>query len=236
MPNNGDNTEASDEPADQLFDGRAGSLRDATESGPLFADAYRPGESNEEGSLIAGDLTDPVLVAGVGYPLLGDLALGTVVAYRVAEWGLQGVAVADCSHTPVAAYQTITAGDYESVLLVGTEKRGGELNDGSPSETPGAVHEYEVADFEVDEADIVQRIGESAMGSNTIENVVVVSEALGELPEDTRIIAVEPGYDSWGMNVDEFTEPVEDALDDVLDRVLAALDDALGGANRPSPS
>lgn len=236
MPNNGDNTEASDEPVDQLFDGRAGSLRDATESGPLFADAYRPGESNEEGSLIAGDPTDPVLVAGVGYPLLGDLALGTVVAYRVAEWGLQGVAVADCSHTPVAAYQTITAGDYESVLLVGTEKRGGELNDGSPSETPGAVHEYEVADFEVDEADIVQRIGESAMGSNTIENVVVISEALGELPQDTRIVTVESGYDSWGMNVDEFTEPVEDVLDDVLEWVLAALDDALGDVDQPAPS
>jgi Ni,Fe-hydrogenase maturation factor len=235
MSGDGD-TDPTGEPSEQLFDGRAGSLRDATESGPLFTDAYRPGESNEEGGLVAGDSTDPVLVAGVGYPLLGDLALGTVVAYRVAGWDLKGVAVADCSHTPVAAYQTITAGDYESVLLVGTEKRGGDLNDGSPSESPGAIHEYEVADFEVDETDVVQRIGESAMGSNTVENVVVVSEALGELPDDTRIFAVEPGYDSWGMTVDEFTEPVEDALDDMLDRVLAALDDALGDVDRPAPS
>ena len=222
------------EPGDPIFDGRAASLRDGAESGPLFAESYRPGETDAEAGLIAGDPSDPVLVAGVGYPLLGDLALGTVVAYRVADWDLTGVAVADCSHTPVAAYQILTAGDYETLVLVGAEKRGGELNDGTPSETPGAIHERDVADFEADDARIVERIGESAMGSNTVENVVLVSEALGDLPDDTRVLTVEPGYDSWGTNVDAFTDPVDNALEEVLDRVLEHLADALEGIDRRS--
>jgi hypothetical protein len=146
------------------FDGRSAALRDASDSGPLFADRYRLGESGLDAGLIAGTPEDPVLVAGVGYPLLGDLALGTVVAYRVAKWNLPGVAVADCSHTPVAAYQTISVGEHEVVLVVGSEKRGGELNDGTPSETPGEIHERDSTDYEVSDEEVTARIGESAIG------------------------------------------------------------------------
>ena len=228
MPN--DSADEDWDETDSLFDGRAGALRDATESGPLFDDAYRPGESGDEAGLVAGSRDDPVLVAGVGYPLLGDLALGTVVAYRVLEWDLPGVAVADCSHTPVAAYQTITAGEYETVILVGAEKRGGELNDGTPSENPGAVHAFDATEYEVPEDELVDRIGESAMGSNTVENVLAIAAAFGDLPDDTRIVTVEPGYDSWGTTVDEFTDPVASALEDVLERVLEHIEEALAEA------
>lgn len=221
-------------PAKQLLDGRAAALRDGAESGPLFDPAYRPGETDATAGLIAGRRTDPVVVAGVGYPLLGDLAVGTVVAYRVAGWDLPGVAVVDCSHTPVAAYQILSSGLYETAILVGTEKRGGPLNDGTPSETPGAVHEPDVSDFEADEDRIVERIGESAMGSNTVENVVLVSEALDGFPPDTRVLTVEPGYDSWGTNVDEFTDPVAEAIEEVLDRILEHVEDALDDVERPS--
>ncbi|MFC4439107.1 MULTISPECIES: hypothetical protein [Natrialbaceae] len=223
-------TDESEDGSRPLFDGRAGTLREGTESGPLFDDAYRPGESGTAAGLVGGRDDDPVLVAGVGYPLLGDLALGTVVAYRVLEWDLPGVAVADCSHTPIAAYQTIDEGAYETVILVGTEKRGGELNDGEPSESPGTVREYDPAAFEVSDDDLVARIGECAMGSNTVENVVVIANAFDALPADTRILTVEPGYDSWGMTVAEFTDPVEETLEDVLKRVLESVEDALAEA------
>lgn len=200
-----------------------------SESGPLFEHVYRPGESGADAGLIAGGVDDPVLVAGVGYPLLGDLSVGTVVAYRIASWEIPDVAVADCSNTPVAAYQTITEGDYRSLVIVGPEKRGGELNDGTPSEDPGEIHEYGPEDFDVPDEKLVELIGESAMGSNTVENVVVVSRALGDLPDDTYVITVEPGYDSWGMTVDEFTDPVDQIIDDVLERVLDHVE-----ANEPS--
>ncbi|SEW08678.1 hypothetical protein [Natrinema salifodinae] len=222
-----DHADENGDETDPLFDGRAAALRDAAESGPLFDDAYRPGQAGDGAGLVAGSRDDPVLVAGVGYPLLGDLAVGTVVAYRVCEWDPPGVAVADCSHTPVAAYQTITAGEYETVFLVGAEKRGGELNDGIPSENPGAIHEYGASEYEIPEDELVERIGESAMGSNTVENVLAIAAAFGDLSDDTRIITVEPGYDSWGMTVDEFTDPVAIALEDVLERVLSHLEAAL---------
>lgn len=199
----------------------------ASESGPLFADAVRPAESGADPGLIAGGPDDPVLVAGVGYPLLGDLAVGTVVAYRVASWERPGVAVADCSHTPIATYQTVSDGAYETLLIVGAEKRGGELNDGTPSAAPGTIHEHDAADYAARPTELVERVGESAMGSNTVENVVVVSTSIGELPADTRIYTIEPGYDSWGLAVDEFTSPVEAQLDALLARVRDAIDDAL---------
>lgn len=200
------------------------------DAGPLDGvSAASRGESfGTNAGLVAGDRSDPVLVAGVGYPLLADMALGTVAAYRVAEWDLPGVAVADCSHTPVAAYQTVTETDYEAVLLVGAEKRGGEINDGRPSEDPGAIHEYGPGAVEVPDEDAVTAlIGQTAMGLNTLENVVVVTKALGEFPDRTRVIAVEPAYDSWGMNVQEFSDPVEEALEEVLERSLAFLESVL---------
>ncbi|MFB6168097.1 MAG: hypothetical protein ABEJ43_04545 [Haloferacaceae archaeon] len=215
-------------PANNPYVDEVAAAARTAEAGPLFDEAYRPGESGATAGLVAGAPDDPVLVAGVGYPLLGDLAVGTVVAYRVAEWNLPDVAVADCSNTPVAAYQTITDGDHETLVVVGPEKRGGELNDGTPSETPGAVHEYGPEDFEAPDDRLVDLVGESAMGSNTVENVLVVSRALGELPSETNVITVEPGYDSWGLTVEEFTDPVEAVLDDVLERVLGYIEDAAG--------
>lgn len=196
----------------------------AAETGALFDDAYQPDEAGLDAGLIAGSPEDPVLVAGVGYPLLGDLAVGTVVAYVVAEWDLPGVAVADCSNTPIAAYQTITEGAYEHLLVVGPEKRGSALNDGEPSANPGAIHSYDGSEFEMPTAELVELIGESAMGSNTVENVIVVTRALGELPADTQVLTVEPGYDSWGLTVEEFTEPVEAVLDEVIGRALSFLE------------
>jgi Ni,Fe-hydrogenase maturation factor len=201
----------------------------AVGDGSLFGGVTEEhGESfGTEPGLIAGTREAPVLVAGVGYPLLSDLALGTVVAHRVAEWDLPGVAVADLSHTPVAAYQTVSEGDYRTVLLVAAEKRGGELNDGTPSVNPGTIHEYAPDSVAMPEERLTELVGQSAMGFNTIENVVVVTRALGSFPDDTHVIAVEPAYDSWGMNVNEFSDPVESALDEVEERLLDYLDDAL---------
>lgn len=229
-PDGADSGASDGQPADPAaanpyVDGRAMANRTA-DAGPLFGDQFRPGESGIDAGLIAGEPTDPILVAGVSYPLLGDLAVGTVVAYRVAEWDLPGVAVADCSHTPVAAYQTISNGDHDAVVLVGAEKRGGELNDGTPSESPGAIHEYDVHEYDVPDEQVVERIGESAMGSNTVENVLVVAKTLEGLPDDGWVVTIEPGYDSWGTNVDEFTDPVAEAVDDIYDRVLDRIETA----------
>lgn len=197
---------------------------------PLAGSVFDVADGNAGGTnpgLIAGTSDGPVLVAGVGYPLLGDLAFGTVVAYRVARWRLPDVAVADASHTPVAAYQTISAGDYETLVLVGAEKRGGDLNDGTPSADPGAIHEYASDAVEMPEGGLSELVGQTAMGFNTVENVVVVARALGSLPENAHVVTVEPAYDSWGMAVDEFSDPVADAFDPVLSRVLDHIEDAL---------
>lgn len=221
-----DGTDGDDQP---FIDPPAAQLRDGEEAGFFYDEAYKPGEVGAEAGIIAGSHHDEVLVTGVGYPLLSDLAFGTVLAYRVADLVIPGVAVADSSHTPIAAYQTLTDGDYHTAIMVGAEKRGeNELNDGNPSENPGRVHEFGAEEYDVpDEEELVDLVGESAMGSNTVENVLVVSRAFGGLPETTHVVTAEVGYDSWGMNVDEFTDPVEAAFDEALDRIIDLIDDAL---------
>jgi Ni,Fe-hydrogenase maturation factor len=173
--------------------------------------------------LIAGDRTASQLVVGVGYPYLSDLAVGNVVADRVVEWDLPEVAVADCSHTPIAAYQTITKGEYDNVVIVGARKRGDGLNTGTPSNDPGAIHTYPTETIDVPEDDIVDRIAECAMGSNTIENVVIITKALGEFPSGSMVIDIEPEYDSWGYAIEEFSPAVSDSFDQLVDLVLDEL-------------
>lgn len=208
----------------------AAARRDGEEAGVFYDDAYKPGEVGAEAGIIAGNRDDPVLVCGIGYPLLSDLAFGTVVAYHIAQLDIPGVAVADASHTPVATFQTLTEGDYHTTIVVGAEKRGdGVFNDGTPSRKPGTIHEFGPGEYEVQsDEELVKRVGEGAMGSNTVKNVLVISEAFGGLPEATHAITVEVGYDSWGMNVDEFTEPVEKVFEDVFDRVIGHINDVLG--------
>ncbi len=174
--------------------------------------------------LIAGDRSASQLVVGVGYPYLSDLAVGNVVADRLATCDLPDVAVADCSHTPIAAYQTITVSEYDTVVIVGARKRGDGLNTGTQSDDPGRIHTYPTTDIPVPEDDIVDRLAECAMGSNTVENVVITTKALGEFPPDSTVVDIEPAYDSWGFTVDEFSPAVADRFDDLLNTVLERLE------------
>jgi Ni,Fe-hydrogenase maturation factor len=203
----------------------------------VFQDRDRPGSGHgtskgrsfgTDAGLIAGSKDASALVVGVGYPYLSDLAFGNVVADRVARWNLPNVAVADCSHTPIAAYQSITGGTYDHVVIVGARKRGDGLNTGTESENPGAIHTYRPSDITVPTDDLVERIAECAMGSNTVENVVVTTRTLDGFPDDTLVVDVEPKYDSWGFAVGEFSPPVAEALEDVLDLVLNHLETAVG--------
>lgn len=227
-----------DEMVQSLVEPRAAARRDGEEAGVFYDDAYKPGEVGADAGIIAGRQDDPVLVCGVGYPLLSDLAFGTVVAYHVARLNIPGVAVADASHTPIATFQTLAEGEYHTAIVVGAEKRGdGVFNDGTPSRNPGAIHEFGPDEYDVpSDEELVKRVGESAMGSNTVQNVLLIADAFGGLPEATRAVTVEVGYDSWGMNVDEFTDPVEMVFDDVFDRVIDNIDDAVGRDVRASLS
>lgn len=174
--------------------------------------------------LIAGDRSASQLVVGVGYPYLSDLAVGNVVADRLAKYDLSDVAVADCSHTPIAAYQTITVSEYDTVVIAGARKRGDGLNTGTPSDDPGRIRTYPTADISVPENDIVDRLAECAMGSNTVENVVISTKALDEFPPDSTVVDIEPEYDSWGFTVDEFSPAVADSFDDFLNTILDCLE------------
>lgn len=179
-----------------------------------------------ESGRIHGAKDDALLVGGVGYPYLADLAVGTLAAHRLAATEPEDVAVADLSHTPVASVQTITEGQHAAVLLVGAEKRGGEINDGEPSHDPGRVRVYDADELpDLDPEAATRLIGQGAMGLITVENVLQVGRALDQLPEDTQAITVEPAYDSWGRDVGDLSDPVAIAFEDVMTRVEAWIEE-----------
>ncbi|PNW63255.1 UNVERIFIED_CONTAM: hypothetical protein BEN50_24925 [Euhalothece sp. KZN 001] len=74
---------------------------------------------------------------------------------------------------------------------------------------------------------IVDRIAECAMGSNTIENVVIVTKAICGLPAETQVLTIEPEYDSWGFDIEEFSDPVAEAMSELTDEII----DLLGPAS-----
>jgi hypothetical protein len=210
--------------------------QEAAERGLLGATQVVPGSGHgiskgrsygAEPGLISGDNSASQLLIGVGYPYLSDLAVGNVIADDIAAMDLDDVAVADVSHTPVAAAQTVAEGSYERVIITGAEKIGDGLNTGTPSEDPGTIHRRTAADYPVPGERIVDRIAECAMGSNTIENVVIVTKAICGLPVETQVLTIEPEYDSWGFDIEEFSDPVAAAMSELSDEIV----DLLGPAS-----
>lgn len=150
-----------------------------------------------------------VLIAGVGYPWLRDLALGPVIVRKLKslEWP-ETVEIEDMSHNPVAGYQTISEKKYDKIIFVGATKR---------DRNPGTIYKYRPDKILPDEEEIRERIGESVSGTISLDNILIISKFYGALPADVVVIEVEPEDDSWG---DNFTPGVDGLVDKVIEMVM----------------
>lgn len=149
-----------------------------------------------------------VLIGGIGYRNLRDGSVGNWIADQLASRAAGDVEVEDVSYHPVGLSQNLQERpDYDRVVLVGSMAR---------RRAPGTVDVYRW-DGELPPADEVQvRVSEAVTGVISLENTLIVCGALGGLPEDVRVVEVEPQDESWGEG---FSPVVEGRLPEILETV-----------------
>ncbi len=153
-----------------------------------------------------------VLVGGVGYRYLRDGSVGPLLteqlAVELAARDANGVEVEDLSYGPVALWMNLQERpNYDRLILFAAVERGRE---------PGTIETYRW-DGKLPERDAIQeRVAEAVTGVISLDNVLIVCGALGGLPEDVRVIEIEPEDLNWGEG---FSHTVQDRLPELRERV-----------------
>ena len=149
-----------------------------------------------------------VLVGGVGYRNLRDDSVGPWVADTLAERAGDGVEVEDLSYGPVAVSHNLRdRPPYDRLVLAAAVRRG---------RAPGTVERYRWRGALPAPEEIQDRVAEAVTGVISLDNLLVVCGAFGGLPEDVRVVEVEPGDEGWG---EHFSPVVEAVLPEVLEAV-----------------
>jgi hydrogenase maturation protease len=161
----------------------------------------------------AGSTTDTstsrVLIGGVGYRNLRDASIGPWVADTLES--RDGVEVEDVSYHPVGLTQNLQERPpYERVVLVGAVQRG---------RAPGTVTAYRW-ERELPPRDEIQAcVSEAVTGVISLDNTLIVCRALGGLPDDVRVVEVEPEDQGWGEG---FSPTIQRKLPDVVEAVWSS--------------
>jgi hydrogenase maturation protease len=139
------------------------------------------------------------------------MSVGPWVADQLAKARASGVEVEDVSYHPVGFSQNLQERDpYGRVVLVGSVERG---------RAPGTVEAYRW-DGELPPRDEIQeRVSEAVTGVISLDNTLIVCGALGGLPQEVRVVEVEPEDQSWG---DGFSRTIEERLPEVLEAVWSS--------------
>jgi hydrogenase maturation protease len=152
-----------------------------------------------------------ILVGGLGYRNLRDGSVGPWVADALAGEARDGVEVEDVSYHPVGLSQNLQdRAPYDRVVLVAAVSRG---------RVPGTVTSYRW-EGELPDRDAIQaRVSEAVTGVISLDNTLIVCGALGGLPDDVRVVEVEPEDEGWGEG---FSATVESRLPEVVEAVWSS--------------
>ena len=150
-----------------------------------------------------------ILVGGVGYRYLRDESLGPYLADTLGPEAQNGIEVEDLSYGPVALSHNLNERPpYDRLVLVATVRRG---------RPPGTIECYRWDHILPDPAEIQARVGEAVTGVISLDNLLIVCGALGGLPEDVRVIEVEPVEpEGWGEG---FSAELEAKLPEIVEAV-----------------
>ena len=156
-----------------------------------------------------------VLVGGVGYRFLRDGSVGPYLTDEFAqehgERSSNGLEIEDLSYGPVALSMNLQErSPYDRLVLFAAVERG---------RAPGTVHAYRW-DCRLPAHDEIQaRVAEAVTGTISLDNLLIVVGALGGLPDDVRVVEIEPEDLSWGEG---FSQTVEQKLPEVREKVWSS--------------
>jgi len=147
-----------------------------------------------------------VLLGGVGYRFLRDESVGPWAVEQLEPRATASVEVEDLGYHPVGFVHNLQERDpYDRLVLVGSVRRG---------RAPGSVESYRWDGVLPDPDEIQARVAEAVTGVIALDNLLIVSKALGELPADVRVVEMEPGPEGWGEG---FSPAVSERLGEVLE-------------------
>lgn len=166
-------------------------------------------KSTSTESVPAGELR--ILVGAIGYRNLRDGSVAFHVIERVAEQAANGLEVEDVSYHPVGLSHNLQdRPQYDRVVLVASVARG---------RTPGTITAYRWDQQLPDSEEIQTRVSEAVTGVISLDNTLIVCGALGGLPDDVRVVEVEPASEHWG---EELSTEVEERLPEILEAVWSS--------------
>ncbi len=150
------------------------------------------------------------LVGGIGLPWLRDLDFGTNWLARAATlvWP-DDVVLEDLSYAAHRVMHRLEELEPRRVVLLGCMPR--------DAGAPGTIRRYRMSELPaVDPDEVHERLGEAVGGIVDLDHTLAVCRHWKVLPDDTVVIEVEPADSEFGWG---FSQPVEDAVDKVLDMV-----------------
>jgi hydrogenase maturation protease len=123
----------------------------------------------------------------------------------------EGVEVEDVSYHPVGLSQNLQEREpYARLVLVGAVERG---------RPAGTITSYRWDGELPPREEIQARVSEAVTGVISLDNTLIVCAALGGLPDDVRVVEVEPEDRGWGEG---FSPTIERKLPDVVEAVWSS--------------
>ena len=147
-----------------------------------------------------------VLVGGVGYRFLRDESVGPWAVDQLAPRASGDVEVEDLGYHPVGFIHNLEERKpYDRLVFISSVRRG---------DQPGTLRVYRWEGVLPDAERIQERVAEAVTGVISLDGLLIVTQALGPMPDDVRVVEIEPGPEGWG---EDFSPPVAGRLDEVLE-------------------
>jgi hydrogenase maturation protease len=133
------------------------------------------------------------------------------LAEEFGERSSNGLEIEDLSYGPVALSMNLQERPpYDRLVLFAAVERG---------RTPGTVKAYRWDGQLPAPKEIQERVAEAVTGTISLDNLLIVVGALGGLPDDVRVVEIEPEDLNWGEG---FSHTVEEKLSEVREKVWSS--------------
>jgi Ni,Fe-hydrogenase maturation factor len=139
------------------------------------------------------------LIAGVGYSNLSDLSVGPIIAAQLRrETWPEHVEVDDLSYGPIAVVHRFAEASppYRRLVLVGAADRRAGLRQRREATR---VRCYRWEGILPPAEEVQARVGEAVTGVIDLDNLLVVVQQFGTLPEEVFVIEVQPVVTDFGL-------------------------------------
>ena len=135
-----------------------------------------------------------------------DASIGPWVTEQLSSRATGDIEVEDLSYHPIGFVHNLQErAPYDRLVLVGAIRRG---------RAPGTIEAFLWDRVLPPPEEIQARVSEAVTGVISLDNLLIVSAALGELPDDVRVVEVEPADEGWGEG---FSPELEEKLNEVVE-------------------